>query len=92
MQIVRRFARMATMLADGAVLETGSPDAVMNSPKFYAPPENGARLHHEQPFLKRQQGNRLIDFSWKLAKGVEPSTLALARSQRRARYLSGQFL
>jgi branched-chain amino acid transport system ATP-binding protein len=33
MQIVRRFARTVTVLAEGAVLESGAPEAVMNSPK-----------------------------------------------------------
>jgi branched-chain amino acid transport system ATP-binding protein len=33
MHIVRRFARTVTVLAAGAVLESGSPDEVMNSPR-----------------------------------------------------------
>jgi branched-chain amino acid transport system ATP-binding protein len=33
MQVVRQFARTVTVLAEGAVLESGSPDAVMSSPR-----------------------------------------------------------
>jgi branched-chain amino acid transport system ATP-binding protein len=48
MQIVRRFARTVTVLADGAVLESGAPEAVMNSPKVrsvYLGKSGHARFH-----------------------------------------------
>jgi branched-chain amino acid transport system ATP-binding protein len=48
MQIVRRFARTVTVLAEGAVLESGAPEAVMNSPKVrsvYLGKSGHARFH-----------------------------------------------